>query len=190
MPSWWWGTKIRPKIEPDFDRSTEKKADNEDQKNNDHDYDTENVPLPKVAYLFWWLWLFRGSLGRAKIHLPETIDKYMLKMRCGGGRVDLKSEDRKANQTETQNTREVRKGPGWRQAKKSCWKPAEIRIWRFSVVPLMTIKRLSPASIITLCKIRQINGWVPVKWEWKDRKKLRIWSERSADRIQTNARPD
>jgi len=29
-----------------------KKADNEDKKNNNHDYDTENALLPKVVYLF------------------------------------------------------------------------------------------------------------------------------------------
>ena len=52
MPSWWQRAKLSLIIEPDFERSTEKKADNEDKNNDECDDDTQNVLLPQVGYLF------------------------------------------------------------------------------------------------------------------------------------------
>lgn len=57
---------------------------------------------------------YLGFFGMSQNPSPQN-NKYILKMRCGGGRRDLKAEDRKVNP----DKRGVRRGPEWRQAKKN-----------------------------------------------------------------------
>lgn len=150
MPSWWWWTKGRLKIEPDSDKLTEKlkKADNEvKNKNNHNDHDIENVCFPKKL---WTFWLFRSSWGWAKIYLlwnkanTRVNEVWEWESRLEGRRYTGKPE-----------TREVRKGREWGQAKRLCGRPEK----RFLVVPIRKIKWFfSSIHISSACEQDQING--------------------------------